>query len=162
MASRIAVMHEGRIAQVGTPIDIYESPNSRLTAEFIGSINLFEGELLVAENDHCVIRGDRLEEPLYIGHGITTSLEDNRIWVAVRPEKTLLSRERPAQRHNFAHGVVVDIAYLGTHSLYYVRLDSGLMVQANRANSERSADRPTWEDEVYISWDDSSAIVLDR
>ncbi len=162
MASRMAVMHSGRIAQVGSPIDIYESPNSRLTAEFIGSVNLFGGEILVDENDHCVIRSDQLEEPLYIGHGISSPLEETRLWVAVRPEKTLISRDRPAQRYNWTRGLVEDIAYLGTHSVYHVRLPSGLRVQANRANTDRTTDRPGWEEEVYLSWDDSSLMVLER
>ena len=87
MAERIGIMDAGWIVQVGTPIDIYENPNSRMTAEFIGSVNMFEGEIIEEEADHVIIQSQQIQQPIYIGHGIMAPLEDRKVWVAVRPEK---------------------------------------------------------------------------
>lgn len=160
MAERIGIMDAGWIVQVGTPIDIYENPNSRMTAEFIGSVNMFEGEIVEEEASYVIINSAQIEQPVYIGHGIMAPLEDRKVWIAVRPEKTMVTRERPESNYNWSTGLVHDIAYLGGHSVYHIRLPSGMMVQSNMANVIRSADKPTWGDEVYISWDDDSGVVL--
>ena len=160
MAERIGIMDAGWIVQVGTPVDIYENPNSRMTAEFIGSVNMFEGEITEEAADHVVINSAQVSNPLYIGHGITSALEERRVWVAVRPEKTFLSREKPKGKFNWCKGVVNDIAYLGGHSVYYVKLPSGMIVQSTMANIIRTADNPTWDDEVYVSWEADSGVVL--
>ncbi|MEH6688094.1 MAG: polyamine ABC transporter ATP-binding protein [Halopseudomonas sabulinigri] len=160
MAQRIAIMHQGWIAQVGTPMDIYESPLSRHVAEFIGSVNIFEGEISVDVEDHAIIQCPVLDHPIYVGHGISTRAQDKKIIYALRPEKVWVSTEKPDTEYNWSHGEVHDIAYLGGHSVYYIKLDSGLIVQAFMANSERRLPRPTWEDEVYISWEDDSGVIL--
>ena len=160
MAERIGIMDAGWIVQEGTPIDIYENPNSRMTAEFIGSVNMFEGEITEEEAGYVIIQSHQVQQPIYIGHGIMAPLEDRKVWVAVRPEKTMVTREQPEGNYNWSRGVVHDIAYLGGHSVYHIRLPSGMMVQSNMANVIRTADNPTWDDEVYISWDDDSGVVL--
>ncbi len=160
MADRVAIMADGWIAQVGTPMDVYESPANRMVAEFVGTVNLFEGEIVVDEADHCVIDSPALGRSIRIDHGVSTQADERRVWVAVRPEKTWLTRERPAGEDNWAAGTVEDIAYLGGFSVYYVRIDSGLLVKASMANTERRGDRPRWDEPVYIHWDAHSAIVL--
>lgn len=160
MAGRIAIMHEGWIAQTGTPTDIYESPNSRMIAEFIGSVNLFEGEIVVDETDHCVIESRDTSQQIYVGHGVATNVEDRKVWLAVRPEKALLSVERPDGEYNWSKGTVDDIAYLGGTSVYYVRLPSNKIVMCSMANVSRRQERPTWDDEVYISWEATGGVVL--
>ncbi len=77
--------------QIGTPTDIYESPNSRMIAEFIGSVNLFEGEIVVDETDHCVIESRDTAQQIYVGHGVATNVEDRKVWLALRPEKAIIS-----------------------------------------------------------------------
>ena len=160
MADRIGIMDAGWIVQTGTPVDIYENPNSRMTAEFIGSVNMFEGDIVEEAADHVVIQSQQIGPPLYIGHGITSALEDRRVWVAVRPEKTMVSRDKPDTDSNWSRGVVHDIAYLGGHSVYHIKLPSGMIVQSTMANIIRTADNPTWNDEVYISWEADSGVVL--
>ncbi|WP_419834479.1 ABC transporter ATP-binding protein [Endozoicomonas atrinae] len=162
MAHRIAIMDAGWIVQVGSPTDIYETPNSRMAAEFIGSINMFEGKITQDEADHVVIESHLLNAPVRIGHGIATALENPDVWVAIRPEKTRITRDKPATDINWSSGIIDDIAYLGTHSVYYVRLDSGKIIQANMANTERHGERPTWNDPVYVSWEESSPVVLNN
>ena len=95
MAERIAIMHLGWIAQVGSPMDIYETPASRLVCEFIGNVNLFDGELIEDMGDHAVIASPGLENPIYVGHGISTRAEDKQITYAIRPEKLLIGTELP-------------------------------------------------------------------
>ena len=163
MAQRIAIMNLGWIAQVGSPMDIYETPASRLVCEFIGSVNLFEGELIDDSSDHAVIACPQLERPIYVGHGISTRAEERHVTYALRPEKLLLCSDKPELEHadyNWSSGKVHDIAYLGGHSVYYVALPSGLIVQAFMANSERHVKRPTWGDLVYVHWVDDSGVVL--
>lgn len=160
MAQRIAIMHQGWIAQVGSPMDIYESPASRHVAEFIGSVNIFEGELTADMEDHAIIECEELDRPIYIGHGITTRAQDKKITYALRPEKVWVSPEKPEQEYNWAHGTIHDIAYLGGHSVFYIKLESGHLVQAFFANSERRLPRMTWEDNVFISWDDDAGVIL--
>ncbi len=160
MAQRIAIMDQGWIVQVGTPMDIYESPVNRHVAEFVGSVNIFEGQIITDMEDHVIIECPQLERHIYLGHGVATRAEDKSTIFAVRPEKVFVTTEQPEQEYNWAHGVVHDIAYLGGHSMYYIKLDSGKIVQAFFANSERRLPRPTWEDQVYISWDDDGGVVL--
>lgn len=163
MAERIAIMHLGWIAQVGSPMDIYETPASRLVCEFIGNVNLFEGELIEDMGDHAVIASPGLENPIYVGHGISTRAQDKQITYAIRPEKLLIGTELPELErpgYNWAKGVVHDIAYLGGHSVYYIKLPSGGVLQAFMANAERHVKLPTWEEEVYVYWWDDSGVVL--
>ncbi|WP_454910424.1 polyamine ABC transporter ATP-binding protein [Stutzerimonas chloritidismutans] len=163
MAERIAIMHLGWIAQVGSPMDIYETPASRLVCEFIGNVNLFDGELIEDMGDHAVIASPGLENPIYVGHGISTRAQDKQITYAIRPEKLLIGTELPVLErpgYNWAKGVVHDIAYLGGHSVYYIKLPSGGVLQAFMANAERHVKLPTWEEEVYVYWWDDSGVVL--
>jgi len=160
MASRIAIMSEGWIAQIGSPIDIYESPNSRMIAEFIGTVNIFECQIQEDEADSLTLYSPELDAPVYIGHGVSTRAESESAMVALRPEKTLMTREKPDSDVNWSAGKVHDIAYLGGTSVYYVKLTSGRIVQASIANTERRGDRPTWDDPVFISWDDYAPVIL--
>ena len=160
MADRVAIMSDGWIAQVGSPMDVYESPASRMVAEFVGTVNLFEGEIRVDEADHCIIASPALGRDIRIGHGVSTQADERRVWVAIRPEKTTLTRTRPEGEYNWTAGTVEDIAYLGGLSVYYVRTESGALVKASLVNVERRGDRPDWDEPVYVSWDEMSAVVL--
>ncbi len=160
MAERISIMNEGWIAQTGSPMDIYESPSSRMVAEFIGSVNLFEGEIVVDEADHAIIESPKLEQQFYIGHGVSTNVEDKKVWLAVRPEKARISREQPQNEYNWCRGEVEDIAYLGGISVYYIRLLNDQVIQSVMTNRDRRSDPPTWKDKVFISWEATSGVVL--
>ncbi len=160
MAGRISIMNDGWIAQTGTPTDIYESPSSRMVAEFIGSVNLFEGEIIEDQADHLMIASEGLSQNFFIDHGVSTSVEDKTVWVAVRPEKTRITREQPQGEYNWSSGVVEDIAYLGGISVYYIRLPNKQLIQTIMTNRERRSDPPTWEEAVFISWEATSGVVL--
>ena len=87
MAERIAIMHLGWIAQIGSPIDIYETPASRLVCEFIGNVNLFDGEVIEDMEGHALISSPELERKIYVGHGVTTSVEDKRSYLRAASRK---------------------------------------------------------------------------
>jgi putrescine transport system ATP-binding protein len=160
LATRIGVMNQGRIVQVGTPHEIYEFPNTRFTAEFIGNVNMFEGRVVEDEPDHVLIDSAELGTSIYVGHGISTA-PDAIVWVAVRPEKMILAREPPNEKLNVAEGTVREIAYMGDMSIYLIQLDSGKTVRVTQPNTHRHADAPlTWEDRVWVSWHESSAVVV--
>ena len=160
MAQRIAIMHLGWIAQIGSPVDVYETPTSRLVCEFIGNVNLFDGQVVDDAEGHALIASPELERNIFVGHGVTTSVEDKSITYALRPEKLLVTTEQPAHEYNWSRGKVHDIAYLGGHSVFYVQLPSGKIVQSFVANAERQGARPTWGDQVYVWWEDDSGVVL--
>ncbi|MGB8855936.1 MAG: polyamine ABC transporter ATP-binding protein [Burkholderiales bacterium] len=158
MASRIAVMSEGRILQIGKPNEIYETPNCRFVADFIGSVNLFKGKVIVDEPDHVII--DTPECKHYVGHGITGT-EGMEVSVAIRPEKIRVKQTRPEKSHNWVQGEVKELAYLGSYTVYHIKLATGKIIKATTANSERLPDwQPTWGDQVYASWDEDAMVVL--
>ena len=160
MAHRIAVMDSGRILQVGTPDEIYEQPSNRFTAEFIGSVNLFDGKIEDDNKDSLTIRSPALESAIYVGHGVT-GFEGQEVAFSLRPEKVTLSKEEPDGKHNKARGIIEDIAYFGSHSVYHVRLPSGFKIMANFVNTQRwASERFTWNDVVWLSWGDTAGVVL--
>ena len=160
MAHRIALMDAGRIRQVGTPDEIYEQPTSRFAAEFIGLLNVIDGTVEQDHADFVTIRSGALPDPVFIGHGIS-GFEGQQVVFAVRPEKVLISKQEPLQKHNKARGLIEEIAYYGSHSVYHVRLPSGFKLMSNFANRERWASESfTWNDEVWVSWEDNAGVVL--
>jgi putrescine transport system ATP-binding protein len=160
MATRIALMDAGRIRQVGTPDEIYESPTSRFAAEFIGSINMFDGRIEEDKADYITIISPSLAVPIYVGHGVS-GFEGQEVGYGVRPEKMTISKEEPAQPYNKAQGKIEDIAYFGSHSVFHVRLPGGYKVMANFANQQRwASEGMTWGDEVWVSWGDNEGVVL--
>lgn len=162
MSSRIAVMNRGYIAQIGTPTEIYEYPNSRFTAEFIGSVNMFHGRILESEPDHSLIRSDEANCDLYVSHPGHLA-PGTECWVAVRPEKVTISKDAPAggDGRNQATGVVKEIAYLGDVSIYEILLDTGKRVRVTAPMVTRRTEMPiTWEDRVYLSWRPFAGSVL--
>ena len=161
MASRVGIMDQGVIRQVGAPFDVYENPNSRMTAEFIGSVNIFEGKMSKDEPDHAELTCSQLSVPIRAAHGVVGNIGMDMAF-ALRPEKVDISRNKPDQPHNYAQGVIRDIAYLGSHSIYHVDIGGGKIVLVSMANSDRWGEEPrlTWQDNVYVSWDETSGVVL--
>ncbi len=158
MASRIAIMSEGRFLQVGAPGDIYETPATRFVADFIGNVNLMDGKLSVDEPDHVVI--DCADCRHYVGHGITGT-EGMAVSVALRPEKIHLSRHKPADEFNSVVGKIKEMAYFGSFTVFHLQLASGALLKVSLANTQRHRDdQYTWGDEVWAHWSRSSQVVL--
>jgi putrescine transport system ATP-binding protein len=161
LASRIAVMHEGRIAQVGTPSEVYEFPANRYVAGFVGNINLIEGRVTGTANGRLSLHSDALDADLAALCDDPRGL-DGAVAVAVRPEKITISREAPAGGdRNVVKGIVRDLGYFGDQSLYRVKTKSGAIVQVSAQNLRRSAKLSVeWDDEVFLSWEVGSTILL--
>jgi putrescine transport system ATP-binding protein len=160
MSTRIGLMNEGRILQVGGPTEIYEYPNSKYVANFIGSVNLFDGIIMEEQSDHVIVKSPSMEKNLYITHSASVPV-GAQISVAIRPEKVMLTTITPKADYNWTKGVVEDIVYLGDVSIYHVLLQSGIKVLATVANLVRAAERPIqWEDEVFLYWKPENGIIL--
>jgi putrescine transport system ATP-binding protein len=141
VASRIGVMDAGRLEQVATPRELYEAPASRWVAEFVGEVNLFEGQvephgsnrLAVSTRDAGTIFAAQPRQPV----------TKTNVCVAIRPEKVKLSRRGPAPDAanapaiNRLEGIVTDVGYLGGFTTYKVKLDSGAVVRSSMANTAR-------------------------
>ncbi|MCB9992194.1 MAG: polyamine ABC transporter ATP-binding protein [Hyphomicrobiaceae bacterium] len=160
LATRIGVMDLGAIVQIGEPREIYEYPNSRFVAGFIGNVNMFEGVVTVDQPDHVRIRSKQVGGDIFVPHGVSCA-PDQTLWYALRPEKLRVGRDKPEGDANFAHGTVDEIVYLGDLSLYHIVLDSGQRIQATKPNIERTDEENiTWDEKVYVSWDGHSGVVL--
>ena len=158
MASRIAIMSEGRLLQVGPPAEIYETPATRFVADFIGNVNLMDGTLDVDAPDHVIIGCADCRH--YVGHGITGT-EGMAVTVALRPEKIHLTRKVPEDGFNTARGTIKELSYFGSYTVYHLELASGARLKVSLANVQRHRDDEfTWGDEVWAHWSRSAHVVL--
>lgn len=162
LSTRMAVMDRGQVQQVGTPTEIYEFPQTRFTADFIGSINLFEGEVTHADGSQVKVRAEG-----HAGELVVESTADvragQRVWVAVRPEKIAVRRDENEQlpETNAFRGVVRDVAYLGDSSIYRVDVGLGEPVEVMQPNVFRSTEREIdWDDPVVLTWTARGGLVL--
>ncbi|MEE8527049.1 MAG: ABC transporter ATP-binding protein [Gammaproteobacteria bacterium] len=163
LSTRIAVMNEGRFVQVGTPGEIYEHPETRFTADFIGKINMFDGVVNTIVGNAVEIHCKELNDPISVPCDLSLTV-DASVAVAVRPEKIFISKEPPESADRISiKGIVLDLGYFGNLSLYRVRLSSGKIIEVSAQNRRREARRTVeWDDEVFLSWDQSSTILLNE
>ncbi len=162
VASRVAVMDEGRIVQVATPADIYEAPNSVYVADFIGEVNILEGTAKPTGKEMYEIQWADGQPPLKAASAIPFS-DGQACHLAIRPEKITISTDRPTEADNALQGKVLDIAYLGNISTYHVELAGGRIIKAQTANTRRIARRGiSWEDQVWITWSATAGVLLEQ
>lgn len=161
LSTRMAVMDKGRFIQIGTPTEIYEFPETRFVADFIGSANIVPGRVTENGTDHVRVATDLGE--VYIDYGQPVA-EGSQIWVGLRPEKIYLSTTPPeTPGPNQAEGEVDDIGYLGEMSIYKVRLANGEIIDVTAPNLIRPMSRThsiTWEEKVYLRWEPNSVMLL--
>ncbi len=164
LATRIGVMNRGEIVQIGTPNEIYEFPATRFVADFIGSVNMFEGTLIEDLPDRVRIHSEELGGVIYVDHGISAAPSAS-VWAAIRPEKINILRTAPeGVRENMVRGVVKEIAYMGDMSIYLVKIDSGKVVRVTLPNVERLSDdeRILWDETVYLTWHATSPVIVSQ
>jgi spermidine/putrescine transport system ATP-binding protein len=170
IATRCAVMNRGVLTQVATPADLYEFPNSRFVADFVGSVNMFEGTLEKDEPDHAIVRVPELVSPVFLDHGVTGA-KGAVVWVALRPEKiemhkrapgsTAMKMEDAPEGTNVVPGTIRDIVYLGSETNYEVELEGGRRVKTFRSNLTRYDQEDfTWDEPVWLAWHACSPAVL--
>ena len=170
MACRIAVINKGEVAQLATPSDLYEFPGNRFVADFVGSVNIFAGKLILDEPDKAAVDCPGLGK-VYLNHGVTGP-HGGDVWVALRPEKMYLhvpgegkairaAAQDAPEGYNFARGVIKGMSYLGDITLFEIKLDSGAMIRASRPNLSRHDQEDfTWDDRVSMHWRADSPVVL--
>ena len=166
VSDRIAVMDRGVIVQVATPAEIYEAPNSRYVADFIGDINIMEGSVVSTGSGNGAPAVTTID-----CDGLTVAVEQDcaaakgeKVAFAIRPEKVRISPDQPADTSvNAAYGEVWDIGYLGDFSVFLVSLADGRIIRAAQANVSRLVDRPiTFGDMVWLTWPRDAGLVLTR
>ncbi|MGG7516320.1 ABC transporter ATP-binding protein [Allorhizobium undicola] len=163
VSDRIAVMDKGELMQVATPAEIYEAPNSRYVADFIGDINIVEGtyagEGPTPQFSRIACEGFEA----LVAHPCTAA-PGSPVAFAIRPEKIRITRDAPAEiAVNMLQGEVLDIAYLGDFSVFIIELADGRTFRAAQANVSRLVDRPmTYGDQVFLSWPADAGLVLTR
>ena len=169
MAHRMAVMDRGRVQQVGTPAEIYEQPQSRFVAEFIGEVNLFEGEFLGVRDGRAQVRIAGLQAPLELERPSGSASADDvlpagaAVAVAVRPEKIRLEPCTGAFATNRASGRVKVVGYLGDISAFHVEMPDGRVVRVTRPNEGRGASAAFSQGtEVDLVWDADAPVMLSR
>lgn len=160
MADRIAVMDQGHICQIGTPPEIYEAPSSRFVADFVGSVNIFEGKVAKKTGERVT-----LETP----SGAVIEADNggeaepgSTAWYAVRPEKLVISAE-PLDGPNVFSGEVWEIAYIGDMTLFHLKLDDGSILRVSMVNRARSSPlQLTWHERAWASFAPDAGLVLVR
>ena len=161
LASRIAVMDRGRVVQVGTPSEIYEFPQSRFVADFVGTTNLFEGTVTECAPGLITVSCEEAGCALTVDD-VGRFTAGQRVWVALRPEKIRLTKQPVSgERVNQLRGMVWELGYLGNRSTYQIKTLSGKLVTVFAQNERRTSEWTIdWSDEVYVSWDASAALQL--
>jgi putrescine transport system ATP-binding protein len=166
MANRIGVMDAGRLDQVATPRELYETPASRGIAEFVGDINLFEGEVGAVESGRLAV-STRDAGTIYVTEP-RTPLTKNIVSAAIRPEKVKLSRRAPAVDGTRANGInvlegtIADVSYLGGLTTYKVKLESGAVVRSTMANTTRIVDTYFAGQRVVAWFTSDDCLVLEQ
>jgi putrescine transport system ATP-binding protein len=161
LSTRIAVMNRGQVLQVGTPSEIYEFPQSRFVADFVGTTNFFAGTVCATPSRLVAVRSDEAGCDLLVDD-VGRFTEGQQVWVALRPEKIHVSKQPAAgEGVNQLKGVVWELGYLGDRSTYRIKTETGKLVTVFAQNDQRTAEWSIdWSDEVYISWRADAAIVL--
>ena len=157
MANRIAVMESGRVRQIAAPAELYEFPNSRFVADFIGKMNLFEGQVSGASGNQIVVDAKGLGRIAIPYSGSA----QGEVGIAVRPEKIRLERSEPGSNRIRLRGRVTEVAYYGDESAVYLEDSSGISVNVNVPNEARST-TPAFAigDELWLSWSPADTLVL--
>ena len=159
LSDRIAIMEQGQFVQIGSPNLIYENPRSKFVADFLGNINLLEA-IITEQNDKeiivdCAALGGELK------FDQTEQANASEMTVALRPEKVMIEKNMPTNDdQSHIKGIVEDFGYFGNLSIYRVKTESGHVIQVSKQNRDRVEQSIKWEDEVYLSWDNDSLMLL--
>lgn len=165
ISDHIAVMHNGRVEQVGTPAEIYEAPRTSFVAAFIGDTNFFDGRISqVVDSEYCWL--DVPELPPLLCFNDKKKSKGDLVHVSIRPEKFSISLDKPqtGPKQNVLPATVEDIVYQGDHTRYWVSIAPDWRVAVTRQHNRFMLDeRPiTWGDKVFISWQSDDGFMLEH
>jgi len=156
MATRIAVMNQGRVLQVGTPRQVYERPQSRFVADFIGNVNLFDGKITRSDAGRCEVT---TSFGYFCADGAGMAI-GSEVAVAVRPEKLHIAKEQPPVSQNLFWGTVSEIAYFGSYNTYIVEMPGGKTMKITEFDAVRHDGSPIGRGDKVFFWCDPSAPVV--
>ncbi len=160
LATRISVMDEGYIAQIGEPQEIYEYPSSRYVAEIVGSINIFQAQVIENTARDLSLYAPETGARIKLSNGAACA-PGQTVWFGIRPEKLVLQRDKPKNDANFARGLVEELIYLGDTSVYRVILTSGKRITVTRPNIARPRQNAiSWDEQVYVTWSPKEGTLL--
>ncbi|MFE1904374.1 ABC transporter ATP-binding protein [Streptomyces gardneri] len=163
MADQVAVMNGGRVEQLGAPADLYENPQTTFVANFLGTSNLIEAEVLETGSDVLVTAGGgKLRVP---GDRCTSAVrQGGKVLVGVRPEKISLAHADDAgsiaDGRNRVTGRIVDSSFIGVSTQYVVNSPAGAELQVYEQNIERDT-RLVPGAEVVLHWNPAHTFGLD-
>ena len=161
MANRIAVMEDGAVRQLAPPSELYENPNCRFVADFIGKMNLFEGSVSGLDGDEVLIDVPGLGSVRASARAAGGSAIRGEVGLAIRPEKLRLQAEKPAEGQIAFEGRVSEVAYYGDVSFVYLVDDMGRSISANLQNASRAGHAAVKVgDKLWCSWDPADSIIL--
>ncbi|MSP82652.1 MAG: ABC transporter ATP-binding protein [Alphaproteobacteria bacterium] len=163
MSDRIAVMSMGKVLQIETPTRLYEMPNCREVAGFIGSMNFFDGRVSSAAGEAATIDAGPIGQVRGVANGRLKVNKGDAITVAIRPEKINLSNEQPNVGHNVVEGKLGPSTYLGDRSYFYVNV-VGLAkpIAVASQNADRATGQHRADQKVWLTWREESVVLLDR
>jgi spermidine/putrescine transport system ATP-binding protein len=152
MSDRLVVMNAGRIEQLGAPREVYERPRTRFVAGFIGTSNLLRGRVRALDGRTAVLDA-AAEESVVVPDGVDCgAVVGGMLDLTVRPEKLVLSTDRPDAGRCRLRGRVQEVVYLGTSTQYEVRTAGGSELLVFVQNASDAADLAARGDEVWLSW----------
>lgn len=162
MSDRIAVMNQGKVLQIGPPAEIYERPNCRFVADFIGETNFLEGTLARMEDGRASVEvtGERMQ---VVGLAQGELRTGQRVAVSIRPEKIRLHTTPPQVHLNCFPGHVQDMAYIGSDTRVRVRLSPSLVIsvwEQNRISSLNPEATFSRGQAIWVTWLPENALVL--
>ena len=159
LSDRIAIMEQGQFVQIGSPNLIYENPKSKFVADFLGNINLLEATVTEQSDDRIVVKCEALGGELELNNQDHSNT--SQMTVALRPEKVMIEKTMPTENEQkFVKGMVEDFGYFGNLSIYRVRTESDHIIQVSKQNRDRVEQSIKWDDEVYLSWENESLMLL--
>jgi spermidine/putrescine transport system ATP-binding protein len=170
VSDRIAVMDKGKVLQVGTPHEIYESPATNFVARFIGETNLY---------DAAISKIEKLDKPDLeymvdldipeLGNVKVTTVDEfkvgEKVSFTIRPEKVLISKNKPATARediNLFQGNVDEPIYSGFQTKFYVNINDKTLVRVIKQHAKYNDDGPDilWKDTVYISFSANDGYIV--
>lgn len=161
LSSRIAVMDRGQVYQVGRPTEIYEYPNCRFTAGFIGTMTIFDGHVVELRDGKILVHSPELPNGLLVSYAGVPLPAGTPVGVAIRPEKITVLPSLDANTPNTVTAKVRDLGYFGGVTSYRMVTENGKMIAVNMTNMAREVNRRVdWDTEVALSWSPDSAILL--